>query len=101
MKIRCGLQFTSSDHGYVREDDLKAALQRSKHIRPCGLHHGWVVKSWCPRCQYALEVIMEEGDPPLRKQKRRTAPTVRLGADSAQSAPPARNTLADQLGIGK
>ena len=101
MKIKCKHPISERDHGYIREDDFRAALQRSPTLRPCGLYHGWVEKTYCPRCQHVLEVIMEAGDPPIKQQKRRTANTARPRADSAQSAPPARSTLADQLGIGK
>ncbi len=71
MKIRCRYPVTSRDHGYIKDEDLTAALQRSPTLRPCGIHHGWVEKTWCPRCRYVVEVIMEPGDPPLKKPKRR------------------------------
>ena len=75
MKIKCSQPVSERDHGYIRNEDFMAALLRSPTLRPCGIYHGWVEKTYCPRCRHVVEVIMEPGDPPLPRKKKRPSRT--------------------------
>lgn len=52
IRIVCSLAFDPvHDAGHADESTIRAACVAHPDIRPCGLYHGWVVKTWCKKCE--------------------------------------------------